>query len=131
MCMTLAVLLMSLMSWAIIPMKWSFSMGFIVYTPWRFNIMCIGCISLLAFLILGFLPESPKFLLSLGKEEVAIDILKRIHRINNRASRANIVSCMTYMHLGICVSKLFVFLIHNFYSIGLSCNRYSKGIRWN
>lgn len=89
MCMTLAVVLMSLISWAVIPMKWSFSLGFITYAPWRFNILCCGCISLLAFLMFGFLPESPKFLLSLGKEQASIDVLKRIHHINNRSLRTN------------------------------------------
>lgn len=92
MCMTLSVVLMSILSWAIIPMKWSLSLGFITYTPWRLNIMCIGCISLVAFFILGCLPESPKFLLSLGKEQEAIDVLKRIHRTNNKAPTTNAVS---------------------------------------
>ncbi|KAJ6637859.1 Synaptic vesicle glycoprotein 2B, partial [Pseudolycoriella hygida] len=92
MCMTLAVVLMSLLSWAIIPMQWSFSLGFIVYTPWRFNILCIGLISLLAFIMLGFLPESPKFLLSLGKEQIVIKVLTQIYRANNRGTRANVTS---------------------------------------
>lgn len=89
MCMTLAVVLMSLISWAVIPMKWSFSLGFIIYTPWRFNVLCCGFISLLAFLLLGFLPESPKFLLSVGKEQASIDVLKRIYDTNNMSSRSN------------------------------------------
>lgn len=92
MCMTLAVVVMSLISWIVIPTAFSLPLGFITYTPWRLNIFCCSSISLMGFLMLGFLPESPKFLLSIGKEQASIEVLKRIYNVNNKSFKANAVS---------------------------------------
>ncbi|XP_004693157.1 PREDICTED: synaptic vesicle glycoprotein 2B [Condylura cristata] len=77
----------SAMAWSIIPhYGWGFSMGTSYhFHSWRvFVIVCaLPCtVSLLA---LKFMPESPRFLLEMGKHDEAWMILKRVHDTNMRA----------------------------------------------
>ncbi|NXL49735.1 SV2C protein, partial [Podilymbus podiceps] len=77
----------SAMAWAIIPhYGWSFSMGFAYqFHSWRvFVIVCaLPCVS--SVVALTFMPESPRFLLEVGKHDEAWMILKQIHDTNMRA----------------------------------------------
>ncbi|KAM4710252.1 synaptic vesicle glycoprotein 2C [Discoglossus pictus] len=77
----------SAMAWAIIPhYGWSFSMGSAYqFHSWRvFVIVCaLPCVS--AVVALTFMPESPRFLLEIGKHDEAWMILKQIHDTNMRA----------------------------------------------
>ncbi|XP_070599309.1 synaptic vesicle glycoprotein 2C isoform X2 [Erythrolamprus reginae] len=77
----------SAMAWAIIPhYGWSFSMGSAYqFHSWRvFVIMCaLPCVS--AVVALTFMPESPRFLLEIGKHDEAWMILKQIHDTNMQA----------------------------------------------
>uniref|UniRef100_A0A0A1XKB5 Synaptic vesicle glycoprotein 2B n=1 Tax=Zeugodacus cucurbitae TaxID=28588 RepID=A0A0A1XKB5_ZEUCU len=54
----------------------------IVFKPWRSYFLACGVPGFICGLIMFFLPESPKYLLSAGNPEEAIEVLKRIHRIN-------------------------------------------------
>ncbi|XP_011177277.1 synaptic vesicle glycoprotein 2B [Zeugodacus cucurbitae] len=54
----------------------------IVFKPWRSFFLAFGVPGFICGLIMFFLPESPKYLLSAGKPEEAIEVLKRMHRIN-------------------------------------------------
>ncbi|OCT98658.1 synaptic vesicle glycoprotein 2C [Xenopus laevis] len=77
----------SAMAWAIIPhYGWSFSMGSAYqFHSWRvFVIVCaLPCVSTVV--ALTFMPESPRFLLEIGKHDEAWMILKQIHDTNMRA----------------------------------------------
>ncbi|KAI4568528.1 hypothetical protein MJT46_019642 [Ovis ammon polii x Ovis aries] len=77
----------SAMAWAIIPhYGWSFSMGSAYqFHSWRvFVIVCaLPCAS--SVVALTFMPESPRFLLEVGKHDEAWMILKLIHDTNMRA----------------------------------------------
>uniref|UniRef100_A0A8C5WFJ1 Major facilitator superfamily (MFS) profile domain-containing protein n=1 Tax=Leptobrachium leishanense TaxID=445787 RepID=A0A8C5WFJ1_9ANUR len=77
----------SAMAWAIIPhYGWSFSMGSAYqFHSWRvFVVVCaLPCVS--AVVALTFMPESPRFLLEIGKHDEAWMILKQIHDTNMRA----------------------------------------------
>ncbi|MEJ1275588.1 hypothetical protein NN561_006485 [Cricetulus griseus] len=77
----------SAMAWAIIPhYGWSFSMGSAYqFHSWRvFVIVCaLPCVS--SVVALTFMPESPRFLLEVGKHDEAWMILKLIHDTNMRA----------------------------------------------
>ncbi|XP_006749107.1 synaptic vesicle glycoprotein 2C [Leptonychotes weddellii] len=77
----------SAMAWAIIPYYgWSFSMGSAYqFHSWRvFVIVCaLPCVS--SVVALTFMPESPRFLLEVGKHDEAWMILKLIHDTNMRA----------------------------------------------
>ncbi|XP_043934301.1 synaptic vesicle glycoprotein 2B [Protopterus annectens] len=77
----------SAMAWGIIPnYGWGFSMGTnYQFHSWRvFVIICaLPCLS--SIIALKFMPESPRFLLELGKHDEAWMILKRVHDTNMRA----------------------------------------------
>ncbi|XP_077173776.1 synaptic vesicle glycoprotein 2B [Paroedura picta] len=77
----------SVMAWSIIPhYGWGFSMGTNYhFHSWRvFVVICsLPCIASLV--ALKFMPESPRFLLEIGKHDEAWMILKQIHDTNMRA----------------------------------------------
>ncbi|XP_063170289.1 synaptic vesicle glycoprotein 2B [Candoia aspera] len=77
----------SVMAWSIIPhYGWGFSMGTNYYFhSWRvFVVVCsLPCIASLV--ALKFMPESPRFLLEIGKHDEAWMILKQVHDVNMRA----------------------------------------------
>ncbi|KAM4747997.1 synaptic vesicle glycoprotein 2B [Rhinophrynus dorsalis] len=77
----------SAMAWSIIPhYGWGFSMGtHYHFHSWRvFVVICVlPCIS--SIIALKFMPESPRFLLEMGKHDEAWMILKNIHDTNMRA----------------------------------------------
>lgn len=55
----------------------------ITYKPWRLFLVVCGLPGLLAFIILLFLPESPKFVLAQGNKMEAYEILQKMNRVNN------------------------------------------------
>lgn len=61
--------------------------GVLVYKPWRLYILVNSLFSGLAALAMYFLPESPKFLLAMGKPQESLEILKRIYVVNRRKSK--------------------------------------------
>nr|XP_034988073.1 synaptic vesicle glycoprotein 2B [Zootoca vivipara] len=77
----------SIMAWSIIPhYGWGFSMGTSYhFHSWRvFVVVCsLPCIASLV--ALKFMPESPRFLLEIGKHDEAWMILKQVHDTNMRA----------------------------------------------
>lgn len=81
--MSMGVFYQALMGIFIMPIDWEFSLFGMVYRPWRFFILLSSLINALAFVSFTFLPESPKFLMAMGMQQEALDILKNIHRMNN------------------------------------------------
>ena len=69
----------------ILTMEWKFEFwnGLFIYAPWRVYLLITSSISLFSFILINFLPESPKFLLSKGRAEEALAILKEIYYRNN------------------------------------------------
>ncbi|KAL8622295.1 hypothetical protein ACOMHN_043299 [Nucella lapillus] len=71
------------LAWLVIPHK---SLGYFSpdfkYNSWRIFIALCTIPSLSSAAIFVLMPESPKFLLKMGKEVQAISILKRIHKSN-------------------------------------------------
>lgn len=80
----LGAMILPLIAWLIINQSWTLPIPFlgIVYKPWRFFMIVCGIPGFLCGLFLLFLPESPKFLLSIGKDKEAIKVLKRMYRWN-------------------------------------------------
>lgn len=79
-------LVLPLVAWVVIDQDWIFdfpSIGF-TYKPWRLFIVGCSIPSLISFIILCILPESPKFVLSQGNQAETIEILKMMHRWNCR-----------------------------------------------
>lgn len=82
------------MAWLVINQDWivEFPSVHFTYKPWRLFIVGCSTLSLVAFIILCILPESPKFVLGQGDQAAAIRILKTVHRWNcgNDADLADI-----------------------------------------
>lgn len=78
-----------LIAWAIINQHWSFEIPILelTYKPWRLYIVLLGSIGLICGLSLFYIPESPKYLLSIGKEEAAIKVLRKMYSVNTGNSR--------------------------------------------
>lgn len=77
-------LVLPLVAWVVINQDWiiEFPSVEFSYKPWRLFIVGCSILSLVAFIILCFLPESPKFVLSHGNQAEAKEILKVVHRWN-------------------------------------------------
>ncbi|XP_059051878.1 synaptic vesicle glycoprotein 2B-like [Achroia grisella] len=82
--MSTSLIVMALMSWAILPQSWDFVLweGRFVLHSWNLYFFIISIWSLLAGISYYMLPESPKFLLSHGQENEALEILTRMYNIN-------------------------------------------------
>lgn len=76
-------ILMPFLAWCIINQDWQFDVPYIVtYKPWRLFLAMCSLPEILSFLIITFLPESPKFVLDQGKPHEAYRILQKMNRMN-------------------------------------------------
>lgn len=77
-------IMLPLLAWLVINQSWTLDIPYldVVYKPWRLFLVVCGLPSLLCSLALIPMPESPKFVLSQGKQAETIRILQRIHRYN-------------------------------------------------
>ncbi|CAK1545465.1 unnamed protein product [Leptosia nina] len=83
--MSIAVVIVSLISWAILPqthLNFVVWKGYFELHSWNIYLYVCSIWSLLAFLQFYFLPESPKFLLSEGYNEKALEVLRFIYTEN-------------------------------------------------
>lgn len=71
-----------LMGVLIMQSKWRFNVLGLMIGPWRVYLASCSFISAIAFIAITFLPESPKFLLAIGKHDEALATLRRVYRIN-------------------------------------------------
>lgn len=71
-----------LMGLFVMPMSWKFEIFGLMYTPWRMYILVSSLINALALAAVIYLPESPKFLLTMGRNEEALDVLRRVYSVN-------------------------------------------------
>lgn len=80
----IACLFLPVMVWLVINQDWQFDVPLIgiTYKPWRLFFIACSFPNLIAFVMLIFLPESPKFVLGQGNDLGAYKILQRIHRLN-------------------------------------------------
>ncbi|XP_068551911.1 synaptic vesicle glycoprotein 2B isoform X1 [Anas acuta] len=77
----------SAMAWSIIPhYGWGFSMGTKYhFHSWRVFVLVCSLPCIASLVALKFMPESPRFLLEMGKHDEAWMILKHVHDTNMRA----------------------------------------------
>lgn len=78
-CVTLPVL-----AWLVINQTWQLYIPLLdlVFKPWRLFLLVCGLPSLICGLALLWAPESPKFVLSQGRQADTIAILQTVHRAN-------------------------------------------------
>lgn len=81
----ISCIVMPLMAWSVINQNWQFDIPLIglTYKPWRLYMVVCSLPAILSFIILIFLPESPKFVLGQGRQAEAYQILQRMNRVNN------------------------------------------------
>lgn len=80
--MTMVVAYQGLMGIFVMPRQWEFLVFGMLVKPWRIFIFIGSCTSAVAFVAIYFLPESPKFLLSMGEKDEALEILRTIYAAN-------------------------------------------------
>lgn len=73
------------LAWSVLPMDWSLPLygDGLGFRSWRLFILVGAAPALLAGLALLWFPESPKFLLAVGRREEALQVLARVHAINH------------------------------------------------
>lgn len=79
---TLGNLLVASMAWLIIPTDIGFESTEFVYNSWRIFLVICALPSFIVAILLMYLPESPKFLLSCGRFEEALAIFRGIYVTN-------------------------------------------------
>lgn len=80
----LGAMVLPLIAFTIINQGWALPISFlgITYKPWRLFLLVCAIPGFLCGLVMIFLPESPKFFLTVGRDEEAIDVLKTMYRWN-------------------------------------------------
>ncbi|XP_067639464.1 synaptic vesicle glycoprotein 2B isoform X2 [Eurosta solidaginis] len=71
----------------VLPKHWDFKLCGLQFHSWQVFIAINALPSLLAGILLNFFPESPKFLMSQGRNAEALRVFQGIYAINNRKSR--------------------------------------------
>lgn len=79
---TLGNLLVASLAWLIIPSGIGFESTEFVYNSWRIFLLLCAVPSFIVAILLMYLPESPKFLLSCGRFEEALAIFRGIYVTN-------------------------------------------------
>lgn len=82
---SLAAIIMPGMAWIIIPQSWDLTIveGWLELHTWQLFLAVSAAPSLISGLSLLVLPESPKFLMSRGKNDEALQVFQFIHKMNN------------------------------------------------
>jgi VNT family MFS transporter (synaptic vesicle glycoprotein 2) len=72
------------LAWLVIPQDWAVELSWIpiTFSSWRVFVVVSALTSIAATAFLLFLPESPKFLLSNGRQEQAVDVLRHVYAVN-------------------------------------------------
>ena len=74
------------MALLIIPQDWSFSIGNLDIHSWQIYLAFCGVPVLCGTACLGLFPESPKFLMSQGRNEEALKVFQQIYALNSGKS---------------------------------------------
>ncbi|ALC46518.1 CG31272, partial [Drosophila busckii] len=76
-------LLLPLLAWGILPRHWDYVLfGGLNVHSWQFFLLVCAVPSLITGLLLAVMPESPRFLMGQGRNEEALEVLKRIYHVN-------------------------------------------------
>ncbi|XP_015602889.1 synaptic vesicle glycoprotein 2C isoform X2 [Cephus cinctus] len=82
----LGFLVIPALSWLILPLDINYDLGFVKFRSWRLLIIVMGLPCLFTAFILMRYSESPKFLMSKGKKEEALQVLRRMYAVNKNKS---------------------------------------------
>ncbi|XP_068622746.1 synaptic vesicle glycoprotein 2B-like [Battus philenor] len=84
---TLGNLFVAGLAWVIIPSEIGGTTGGFVYNSWRIFLLVMSLPSFLVAALLFLLPESPKFLITTGRHEAALEVFKGIYMMNTGRSK--------------------------------------------
>ncbi|XP_026325826.1 synaptic vesicle glycoprotein 2B [Hyposmocoma kahamanoa] len=84
---TLGNLFVAGLAWVIIPSEIGGETGGFVYNSWRIFLLVMSLPSFLVAALLFLLPESPKFLISTGRHDAALEVFKGIYMMNTGRSK--------------------------------------------
>lgn len=72
------------LAWLVIPHTWSwmFFDGDFIYNSWRLYLSFCGLPMLIGAMCLSFFPESPKFLMSQGRNQEALQVFRKMYSMN-------------------------------------------------
>lgn len=87
------------LAWLIVPIQpwWLWGMKF---SSWRMFLIVASSLNVISVIGISILPESPKFLLSMEREDAAMSVLHRIYRMNADASHVVSLNLFDYMAHG-------------------------------
>lgn len=90
----LGAMFMPFISFAVINREWRLPISFldITYKPWRLFVIVCGIPGFVCGIAMYFLPESPKFLLSINKEDEAKEVLQKMYRMNGGKDKLEVRS---------------------------------------
>ncbi|CAH2087497.1 unnamed protein product [Euphydryas editha] len=84
---TLGNLFVAGLAWVIIPSEIGGSTGGFVYNSWRIFLLVMSFPSFMVAALLFLLPESPKFLISSGRQKEALEVFRGIYMMNTGHSK--------------------------------------------
>ncbi|XP_053612061.1 synaptic vesicle glycoprotein 2B-like [Plodia interpunctella] len=84
---TLGNLFVAGLAWVIIPSEIGGVTGGFVYNSWRIFLLVMSLPSFLVAALLLLLPESPKFLITTGRQEEAMEVFRTIYLMNTGRSK--------------------------------------------
>ncbi|XP_076658715.1 uncharacterized protein LOC143362431 [Halictus rubicundus] len=81
----------AVLAWLVVPQSWSIVLadGSFVYNSWRIFLSLCGVPMLLGVVCLSVFPESPKFLMSQGRNDEALKVFRTIYRLNTGKPEAD------------------------------------------
>ncbi|XP_032582255.1 synaptic vesicle glycoprotein 2B [Drosophila sechellia] len=81
---SIATLTLPGLAMVILPETWNIHIWTLSLTSWQFFVAITALPSLLSFVLFFFFPESPKFLMSKGRNREALDAFKFMYHLNSR-----------------------------------------------
>ncbi|XP_069356243.1 synaptic vesicle glycoprotein 2C-like [Maniola hyperantus] len=81
--------LVPLLAWAILPLDFRVDFGLYEFRSWRLLAIVYASSFLISAAMLSFGPESPKYLVSQGRHDESLQVLKKIYSGNNRQPAEN------------------------------------------
>lgn len=85
--MPLMFIYSSLVGYFVIPIDFDFYVFDIKFSPWRMFMIIVSFINLFNSFAFIYLPESPKFLISMNQSEEALSVLRNMYKINTGESK--------------------------------------------
>lgn len=85
--MPIIYLYASIIGYVLIPMNWSLNIFYIKFVPWRLFIIFNASVNALIAVAFLFLPETPKFLLTINEPDESLNVLRQMYETNMGKSK--------------------------------------------